>query len=282
MLNTVKLAGILVVIGCSFGAGPVWAQCVEGTTDGLGRTPVTCDTANDTDGYAAAVDAVDVVVAAGFDVAHGAATEAILLREDSTVVNDGTITATADDTQGVEAGNNATVTNQGGGRIQGGGGIDGAAILFSGDDATANNIVNNSGTGEITTSGTGTVAIQGSVGNETITLSDTSTLTGDIILGGGDDIVTIQDDATATGNVNLGDGTDSFTLDAATYAGALTGGAGTNTISIQNQATFSGAYTGGVDADIFVISSDSASSGLLNLGDGENRVTVAGGNATTL
>ena len=253
MLNTVKLAGILVVIGCSFGAGPVWAQCVEGTTDGLGRTPVTCDTANDTDGYAAAVDAVDVVVAAGFDVAHGAATEAILLREDSTVVNDGTITATADDTQGVEAGNNATVTNQGGGRIQGGGGIDGAAILFSGDDATANNIVNNSGTGEITTSGTGTVAIQGSVGNETITLSDTSTLTGDIILGGGDDIVTIQDDATATGNVNLGDGENRVTVaggNATTlFTSSIVGGGDDDVVRLQAGARY-GVDEGGSTVDL--------------------------------
>ncbi|MFB0977530.1 MAG: autotransporter domain-containing protein, partial [Myxococcota bacterium] len=142
------------------------------------------------------------------------------------------------------------------------------------------------------------------VGADTVSITDRATVTGNISLGDGNDTLTIDADAsyegtidagagadnisflssttTLSGGVNLGDGTDSFTIDAATYAGDVEAVAGTNTISIQNQATFSGAYTGGEDADIFDISSDSASSGLLDLGDGVNSVTVAGGNATTL
>lgn len=277
---------------------PVLAQCVEGTPSG-GRTPVSC-TGTDADGYAAAVDDVDVTVDAGATVDEGAADEAILLLNGSTVVNDGTITATAASTQGIEAGDNATIDNQGVGEIRadGAGGI---AVLFSGTDDTANNVLNNSGDGVIDTAGS--VAVQGSVGNEEVTLSDDSMLTGDINLGAGDDGVTMTENATATGNADLGDGTNTFDIsNEAELTGTITGGAGDDTVTINNTATvggniilgdgmnsltindtvtYSANFTGGADTDSVTISADATVSGTFDLGDGDNDLTLGGGGTTT-
>jgi len=105
-----KLAGLLFALGC-LAAEPSWAQCVEGTPDAAGRTPVVCD-GDASAGFEARLDTddFDVTINVGATVKDGNGSEAILINGNSSVIN-GTYQTT--DPVGVVPGGAIVIENVG-------------------------------------------------------------------------------------------------------------------------------------------------------------------------
>ena len=303
MLRVSSLVGIAIALASLLLVPIARADCLADPPSG-GRTAVSC-TGDDADGFVAGGDDFDVTVEdedPEATVDGGAATVSIQLDNDSTLTNDGqvtlatddgravlmgadatlvnndTISASGTDSRAIEVGDNADITNQGGTIT---GGADGAsatgyAIWFRGSDAAANNVLNNAGSGVISTSGS--VAIEGSDGSETLTLSGTSTVTGDINLGAGNDAVSVSDDASVTGTIVLGAGDDVFNLDnaagATAFTGSLQGDAGDDDVNIATDSRFAGSIDlGAGNDDVFVEDGASLAANLM-LGEGNDRVIL--------
>ncbi|MCH7868936.1 MAG: autotransporter domain-containing protein [Myxococcales bacterium] len=227
----------------------------------------------------------------------------------STITNDGSITATVSTHNAIEIGDNATITNSG--TITGGSDAAGSAIVFTGTDIGAINTVENLSGGLITTDAG--AAIVGSVAIEEITLRDGSTVTGDINLMDGADVLTIDRGAVLIGNIDLGPGSDALFFESgAIYTGSITTGSSGDTrdrvilrggfvglgstvngdiqlgvsdlsqgageenlLGLQIGSLLVGNVTGGSADDSIEIGSDAQIMGAISLGNGTNDVLIS-------
>ncbi len=174
----------------------------------------------------------------------------VWLDDGATVTNSGSITGGI---SGVRISDNSTVTNNYGATISGALAIDafGSPLGFF--------VLNNSGT--ITSTGTGTVAIDGVLGIDTLNLNAGSLVTGDILLNSGADIVNMTSDddysSIVNGDIIGGSDTDTLTFDGGKTepsgtTNAITGDVSMETINKLNSGT--AFITGNVLTDTITLS----------------------------
>ena len=226
-------------VSCT-GTSLVYEPSVFGTND----IDLTVDTSSDTvdtsmgDAQAILLNANSTITNNGIITATIDATQnAIVIGDSATITNNGSIVATQN---AIVTGDNATITNSG--TITGGS----DAIIFTGTDTDAINTVENLSGGVITTAAG--AAIVGSVGTENINLREGSTVTGDINLFGAADVVTIESGATVNGNIDLGDGDDQLILeDGAETTGNVSAGNGNDTITLRGSSGGGSTLHGDID-----------------------------------
>lgn len=200
---------------------------------------------NDSKGviYASGVDATTTAISIG----NGGVAPAI--------VNKGTITAITsqedDDTTGgdaiglhIEAGGSVTSFTNSGTIVATATGADQDAYVIR-DQSGSLTAITNSGTMTAVAGDGATIAIDVSASTGGVSVTNSGTITGDVILGGGNDSLTLTD-GTLTGDVDLRGGTNSLTLsgDAVLTGGVVsTGGAlalsmsGTSVLDLTDQGT---------------------------------------------
>jgi len=172
-----------------------------------------------------------------------------------------------------------------------GGGVDGIRETGAGNFTIANKTTDSVIAGEVgigiwlddTATGTHTITNAGEIfGGGTAIKSDAAaavdkvtnsgSIEGDVLLGGGDD--TFTNSGTVLGGVDLGAGADMFS-NSGTVTGNLVLGDGDN--SATNNKTITGNVTAGIGNDKLTVGGGGLITGVVDLGAGTNTLTVGGG-----
>ncbi|HKR92816.1 autotransporter outer membrane beta-barrel domain-containing protein, partial [Novosphingobium sp.] len=110
----------------------------------------------------------------------------------------------------------------------------------------------------------GETAIDG--GNESVSVSNSGEVVGNVNLGGGDNVMNNAAGGTITGNITTGDGANAISNDGGTITGSILAGAGAD--SVTNSGTITGDVDLGAGADTLTIGSGASFGGTVDAGGG--------------
>jgi uncharacterized protein with beta-barrel porin domain len=220
----VAAAGCLALLAIAGAPGMARADCSQA------GSAVTCS-GDDSDGFAAAADDLDLEVAAGATVSNAAGDVIQLLDRGTVTVRDGgSVSATAANAR---------------------------AILVGAGDMNAEISIEPGGS--VSSSGAGGIAIEAGSG---WSIESSGTITGDVVLGDGDEF--FGNSGTMTGDIIAGNGNDIVT-NSGTLDGDVMFGGGDDILGLDGISSWTGMFDGGSEATADLVFLGSLTRGSLDL-----------------